>query len=49
METNYDNKVDVYSMGLVFVQLWFDIPNKPLIENFLAKIGVFLLLSVQSD
>jgi hypothetical protein len=40
VETKYTNKVDVYSMGLVFLQLWFDISNKTLVENYLAKIGM---------
>jgi hypothetical protein len=41
VETLYTNKVDVYSMGLVFLQLWFDISNKTLVDSYLSKIGNF--------
>jgi hypothetical protein len=42
----YTNKVDVYSMGLVFLQLWFDISNNTLVDNYLAKIGIELYLHI---
>lgn len=38
-EKNYTTKADVWSLGMIFMQLWFDISTRDLLENYLPLLG----------